>query len=405
MTNEDLLFKVEQLRNVLAARATGSSDYTHASAYKTLRQFLIADPIASPMLPRFAKISFTLDDFWRFIQPKFGTYKERLRFLQDEFTPLITMLELGSSSSPTGDSKERSHEITFASERPSDEPRGGEVPNYSVKIFFSHSSLDGKLGLAITDLLKAALRLHSDDIRFTSSSLHGLDPGVKVSEELRKEISTVPVFLALLTPNSVQSLYVLFELGARWFQGGLFIPLAAGQAQQLAKPPLSELHVSNCEDKNSLAAVIETVGRTLSIPPDRPGSYERQLQNVVKIARRQTAPVAVYDEIKSLQSTLHNQMIEETCLLKIVRSAVKIAQVKDWNGKSAKVLMTAVERAGYSEEADDAFWWLIVNGVFEYQQIDHFQVDDEDNWRKNAHLTTLAERGVFLLNSISRKTI
>jgi len=87
----DLLIKVESLKNMLVARATGG--FADDQEYASLRRDLIGTTRIKDRLPRFITTCRSLDEFWGFIQPKYGRYQERREFLQHEFDPLLTMLE------------------------------------------------------------------------------------------------------------------------------------------------------------------------------------------------------------------------------------------------------------------------------------------------------------------------
>lgn len=81
------------LQNLLTAHATGS----HQSdvEYMTLRQVFMADPRLAEMLPSFVRTCRSLSQFWAFIKPQFGTYRERRSYIWEQFAPLLTQLEQG----------------------------------------------------------------------------------------------------------------------------------------------------------------------------------------------------------------------------------------------------------------------------------------------------------------------
>lgn len=86
--------KVNYLCALLKSKATGkdSSD----REFQELRLELLSNNSLSPYLPSWLKLTRDLDSFWDFIQPKFGTYQERRRFLDQEFVDLLNHLELGT---------------------------------------------------------------------------------------------------------------------------------------------------------------------------------------------------------------------------------------------------------------------------------------------------------------------
>ena len=97
-----------------------------------------------------------------------------------------------------------------------------------LQIFISHSSKDKALAEALTDLLKAALGLPSNQIRCSSVDGHRLPVEVDTQSLLRAEVNAAKVVIGLVTPNSLASSYVMFELGARWGASLFLAPLVAG---------------------------------------------------------------------------------------------------------------------------------------------------------------------------------
>ncbi|MDX7759167.1 nucleotide-binding protein [Aeromonas hydrophila] len=85
--------KVSYLVNLLTSRATGLA--ADSREFELLRHELLSNPIVSPFLPQWLKQHRNLDTFWGFIKQKFGSYAERRKYLSEEFTPVLDMLEFG----------------------------------------------------------------------------------------------------------------------------------------------------------------------------------------------------------------------------------------------------------------------------------------------------------------------
>jgi hypothetical protein len=85
--------KVNYLSNLLTSSATGGD--AAEPEYKALRHELLSNPQISSLLPDWLKIHRNLSSFWGFIQPKFGTYADRRKFLSEEFSPVLNFLEFG----------------------------------------------------------------------------------------------------------------------------------------------------------------------------------------------------------------------------------------------------------------------------------------------------------------------
>ena len=89
-----LITKVESLKAMLVARATGSTG--NEVEYSNLRQELLAIARVANLLPKSVHICRGLEEFWGFIKPKFEKYADRRSYLREEFDPLLKTLEAES---------------------------------------------------------------------------------------------------------------------------------------------------------------------------------------------------------------------------------------------------------------------------------------------------------------------
>jgi TIR domain len=92
---------------------------------------------------------------------------------------------------------------------------GARSASAALAVSVSHSSSDRALTEAMSELLSRALLPGAAAIRCTSVDGHRLPAGAQVGETLRADIRDAAVFVALVTPRSLSSPYLLFELGAR----------------------------------------------------------------------------------------------------------------------------------------------------------------------------------------------
>src|SRR5690606_36942725 len=90
------------------------------------------------------------------------------------------------------------------------------VPPSAIKIFISHSSRDKEIAEALITLIRHAMPIAPEEIRCTSVNGYRLRVGARAGTELRREILACPAFVGLITDTSMDSAYVLLELGARW---------------------------------------------------------------------------------------------------------------------------------------------------------------------------------------------
>ena len=129
-----------------------------------------------------------------------------------------------------------------------------------LDIFISHSGKDQQIASGLIDLLVAAMNIPPERIRCTSVDGYRLPAGASTNEWLQREVREAKCFIALLTPTSIRSTYVLFELGARWGANLPFIPLlAAGLNASQLEGPISGLNALSCASSSQLHQLITEI--------------------------------------------------------------------------------------------------------------------------------------------------
>ena len=86
----------------------------------------------------------------------------------------------------------------------------------SIRIFISHRETDHKSASALVEYLISVLDIKRDDIRCTSSIGTRIPLAAEINNQLRDDIKTSDVFIALITKDSLRSQWVVMELGAAW---------------------------------------------------------------------------------------------------------------------------------------------------------------------------------------------
>jgi hypothetical protein len=130
--------------------------------------------------------------------------------------------------------------------------------------------------------LRAALRLSAAQIRATSVEETQLGAGSDIDESLRAEVRDSQVFIAVLSPNSLASTYVLFELGARWGADRKMLPLLMpNMSPEQLDSPLNRLYAPKA-DRPGLLSLIEQAAKTLGIDPESAASIEGELAEVLQ---------------------------------------------------------------------------------------------------------------------------
>jgi hypothetical protein len=207
----------------------------------------------------------------------------------------------------------------------------------SMKIFISHATADKDLAGALASLFRAAFNISAKEIRCTSVEGYMLDVGTDVDSQLRIEVRESEVFVALITPASISSTYVLFELGARWgAELPLFPTLAKGATTSLLKGPLGGLHGVQLQQHAQLHSLIERMAIVLKLPMEPASTLGNQLNHVLVLAAQVTEEAAK----APTQSSLADQRFanEEIQILQLLHETFK-----EWACESVATFISVPE--------------------------------------------------------------
>ena len=156
----------------------------------------------------------------------------------------------------------------------------------NILVFISHSSKDAEVAFRLIELLKSALALRDEQIRCTSVDGYRLPAGANTDQALKFEVRQTEAFIGLITPNSMHSAYVLFELGARWGAELHMVPLLAGLGPDALAGPLKPINSISATSDAQLHQLIRDLGRVLNFPAQNPASYTRYLNKLVEEIQR-----------------------------------------------------------------------------------------------------------------------
>lgn len=153
-----------------------------------------------------------------------------------------------------------------------------------IKLFISHSSKDQELVEKLIQLVEKALRLPSSEIRCTSIDGYRLPGGANTNEQIKREVHDTEAFIGLISFASIDSMYVLFELGARWGSNKhLFTLLAPGVSPDILKEPLSGLNALSCANRSQLNQLVNDLAGILKIAPEPSHVYQHSVEAIVAI--------------------------------------------------------------------------------------------------------------------------
>jgi hypothetical protein len=167
----------------------------------------------------------------------------------------------------------------------------GLSANQRILVFISHSSKDADLALALIELLKAGLGLLSDQIRCSSVDGYRLPVGVNTEAKLRGEVNEASVVIGLITPSSLSSAFVMFELGARWGANRFLAPLLAGVKPADLSGPLALLNALSSSNEAQLYQLLDNISVQLGLSLQSAASYTRYISAVKLLSQGITAVV------------------------------------------------------------------------------------------------------------------
>jgi len=161
-----------------------------------------------------------------------------------------------------------------------------------VKIFVSHSHQDTGAAKALIDMLLSNITLDDKEIRCTSVPDHTIRFGKSISQLLKEDINVAPAILALISQQSLQSKWVMFELGAAWGLGKDIYPVVGPGLDIRDLPgPLASLPCIVIESQDAasrLAELIKQVSEDCNLEIKTggykkfhlPGNYLKKLRNL-----------------------------------------------------------------------------------------------------------------------------
>lgn len=150
-----------------------------------------------------------------------------------------------------------------------------------IKVFVSHSSKDAELARLLVHLLTSAMSVRSREIRCTSVDGYRLPAGAESDEQLREEALAAECFIGILSPQSLSSAYVLFELGARWGAQKHLIPLLApGLHPEALRGPLIRLNALSCGSASQLHQLVYDIGSILGAEIEAPAVYQHHIEAI-----------------------------------------------------------------------------------------------------------------------------
>jgi len=159
------------------------------------------------------------------------------------------------------------------------------------KIFVSHRHKDQAIARALTEVLTTAFEVHPRDIRCTSVQPYRLPFGKNTGERLRDEIGHAKAVLGILAPDTAQSSYVMFELGAAWSQRVYTCPLLSTGAGYGDIPgPIFDLAPARLWVESDCHQLVQDLGAEIDLPRrhDTQGQISEKVRTLAQVASAAT---------------------------------------------------------------------------------------------------------------------
>jgi hypothetical protein len=164
-----------------------------------------------------------------------------------------------------------------------EEPKAQDMaqvsPEFTLDVFISHSAVDVDIAKAVIDLIEKALKLKSEKIRCTSVSGYKLETGADTIHQLKGEIFSSRIFIGIITEHSLESTFVLFELGARWGSRLPLFPLVCSPKDaSLLKSPLNAINAMVASNEADLHQFINDVAKKLDVQIENANVYLNEIR-------------------------------------------------------------------------------------------------------------------------------
>ena len=275
---------------------------------------------------------------------------------------------------------------------------------------------------AHTELVKFIRAVGLDELPFEAVA-DGLGPTPFVADVVTTGIQKADAVIALFTPDEQAVLYdprsgrslAGEERGSRWqarpnvmFEAGV----AFGKSKQ--EPILTVLgadvslfsdvagkHFIRLETPrgkrqlfNRLNAIVGPLASLSADVENSPisGNFEMCVRRRWKH----------FDEIEDLDRFLANRQIGNGRQISVrdVIAQVVLADDRDWSRLDARTFL-AIAKDRYGENrADDAYWWMVVYGFLQFDNIDDWGTIDNATWDDSVDNARFAARGLALIERI-----
>jgi len=160
--------------------------------------------------------------------------------------------------------------------RKSSRQKGTSTVPPAPKIFVSHRHKDKPIAEALMSVLEQAFYIERGDVRCsTSVDRHLLQLGKRISDQLHSDLNRAKLVIGLIGPDTSESRYVLFELGAAWGRGVPTFPvLIRGATNEDVPGPLGERASISLDAASNCRRLIEEIRATAHLRRNHGNSWQ-----------------------------------------------------------------------------------------------------------------------------------
>lgn len=149
-------------------------------------------------------------------------------------------------------------------------------------IFISHSESDKEIVERLVALIQCELGINPSSILCTSLPGYGIGVGKNINKNIRHYIDNSKLMISVLTQNSLNAKFVLFETGARWYnEKPLYAVVVDSSLDKYLFKPLDESNFILLNSDAKVMELLENIGAVLNRDLNSSSSLER-IQDFVK---------------------------------------------------------------------------------------------------------------------------
>lgn len=271
-------------------------------------------------------------------------------------------------------------------------------------IFISHDTRDAAIAEAFSALLKSVSAGVLKSFRSSDKKGNqGIEFGVEWYPEIMKKLEVASDVVCLLTPNSVNRPWILYEAGVA--KGKLETPVhgvALGISLQIASSgPFAQFQNSDDTDDSLTQLVMQLVGRIPNAEPDRDvvkmqvASFKAKIAPLLKEQdggdadeqeTEETSVAKIFEEIKvmfqDLPSRIERRIDPRNSKFDSRSGRMQLRMVDDILGMHSKETGSALKVLIISSQFKEEIPWLYDVAVETYRKIETGAKDRSESVRK-----------------------